>query len=130
MSIARIFTPPRVRHIFAGGKVVVVNNKAEWDSLLSEAQNAGQAVIVDFFATWCGPCRLISPYFQQLSTQFEGIVFVKLDVDQVEEVAQQLGISAMPTFIVLKDGQKVDELIGASQDKLKALVAKYGKATA
>lgn len=114
----------------AGGKVIVVNNKAEWDSILSDAKNSNQAVIVDFFATWCGPCRLISPYFQQLSTQFEEIVFVKLDVDQVEEVAQQLGITAMPTFIVLKDGQKVDELIGASQDKLKALVAKYGKPVA
>ncbi|KAL6779726.1 TRXH1 [Auxenochlorella protothecoides x Auxenochlorella symbiontica] len=111
----------------AGGKVVVVNSKAEWDQVLNEAKNSGKAVIVDFFATWCGPCRLISPYFQELSSNYDDVVFVKLDVDQVEEVAQALGITAMPTFQVFQSGEKVDELIGASKDKLKSLVEKYSK---
>lgn len=82
-------------------------------------------VIVDFYATWCGPCRLISPYFAELSKSYPSVVFVKIDVDKLEEVAQSLGITAMPTFQVFKAGAKVDELIGASKDKLKALVEKH-----
>jgi thioredoxin 1 len=82
-------------------------------------------VIVDFSATWCGPCRMIGPEFAKLSEEFTSVVFLKVDVDQVESVASKCGISAMPTFQVFKDGQKVDELVGASKDKLKELIAKW-----
>lgn len=107
----------------AGGKVIVVHTKAAWDQLM--AANDGKAVVVDFSATWCGPCRMIGPYFEELSTQFDSVVFVKVDVDEVEAVAAAAGISAMPTFQVYKDGAKVDELVGAAKDRLKALVQKY-----
>ncbi|KAI7838707.1 hypothetical protein COHA_007504 [Chlorella ohadii] len=107
----------------AGGKVIVVHSKAEWDEQL--AANAGKTVVVDFTATWCGPCRMIGPYFEELSTQYEGVVFLKVDVDEVEQVAAACGISAMPTFQVWKNQQKVDELVGAAKDRLKALVEKH-----
>eukprot|EP00887_Chlorella_sp_A99_P001602 scaffold8.g1602.t1 len=106
-----------------GGKVIAVHNKAEWDAQL--AANAGKAVVVDFTAAWCGPCRMIGPYFEELSGQYESLVFLKVDVDEVEAVAAAAGISAMPTFQVYKDGKKMEELVGASKDRLKALVEKY-----
>lgn len=68
----------------AGGRVIVIKSKQEWEAKQSEATNAGQAIVVDFSATWCGPCRMISPYFDELSTAFEGIIFLKVDVDEVE----------------------------------------------
>jgi thioredoxin-like negative regulator of GroEL len=68
---------------------------------------------------------MIGPEFVKLSNEYTSVVFLKVDVDQVESVAASCGISAMPTFQVFKDGQKVDELVGASKDKLKELVEKH-----
>eukprot|EP00879_Flechtneria_rotunda_P000275 GHRR01000361.1.p1 GENE.GHRR01000361.1~~GHRR01000361.1.p1 ORF type:complete len:113 (+),score=34.17 GHRR01000361.1:189-527(+) len=110
-----------------GGKVIEVHNKAEWDKQLTDAQAAGKAVVVDFSAVWCGPCQMIGPYFGQLSEQYDSLVFLKVDVDANAEVAGGAGISAMPTFQVYKDGKKVDEMVGASKEKLKALIDKYAR---
>jgi thioredoxin 1 len=68
---------------------------------------------------------MISPEFAKLSDEFTSVIFLKVDVDQVESVAAACGISAMPTFQVFKDGKKVDELVGASKDKLRDLVKKH-----
>eukprot|EP00889_Picochlorum_renovo_P007870 jgi/Picre1/34900/NNA_002366.t1 len=68
--------------------------------------------------------RIIAPEFDRLSEEYPNVVFLKVDVDEVEAVAAACGISAMPTFQVWKNGAKVDELVGASKDKLKELVAK------
>ncbi|KAK9805444.1 hypothetical protein WJX73_007940 [Symbiochloris irregularis] len=105
------------------GKVREVESTADWESSLKEKK----MIVVDFSAVWCGPCRMISPYFVQLSEEaaFKDIIFLKIDVDEVGEVAEKAGISAMPTFQVWKDGQKVDELVGASKEKLKELIQKH-----
>ena len=60
----------------AGGKVIVVHSKADWESQM--AANEGKAIVVDFTATWCGPCRMIGPYFEELSSQFDSVVFLKV----------------------------------------------------
>jgi len=99
--------------------------KADWDSILKSAANDGKPVVVDFSATWCGPCRLMSPYFDEQSKVFTDVVFVKVDVDDNEEVAAEAGISAMPTFQVYKDGQKAEELVGASKEKLLQLIERF-----
>ncbi|CAI5459162.1 unnamed protein product [Closterium sp. Yama58-4] len=105
--------------------VVVVSSENEWRTLLSDAKDKGKVVIVDFTATWCGPCRMIGPIFAQYATEYTSIIFAKVDVDQLQSVAAECNISAMPTFHVFKDGKKVDELVGASQDKLLLLIQKY-----
>lgn len=100
--------------------VTVISSKAQFDELIK----GEKPVAIDFWATWCGPCRFISPEFEKLSEQYDGIEFYKLDVDDVEDVAQEVGIRAMPTFMVFKNGERVDELIGAEPKKLGAMIAK------
>jgi thioredoxin 1 len=65
-------------------------------------------VLVDFFATWCGPCKAISPQIEKLSLAHENVKFYQVDVDKASEVAAENGISAMPTFLFFKDGKKID----------------------
>lgn len=84
-------------------------------------------VILDFYADWCGPCHQIAPFYEQLSKQHsaEGaITFGKVNVDQQRDVAQRYQISAMPTFVVIKDRNVVETIRGANPPALKNAVAK------
>ena len=99
------------------------------DSLaaLKEELNAAgdKLVVVDFFATWCPPCKMIAPKLEEMSQSMANVVFLKVDVDQNDEASQHYGIEAMPTFLYFKSGKKVDTLTGANESKLKALVDKH-----
>ena len=81
-------------------------------------------VLVDFHATWCGPCKAIAPYVVQ-QCQAHGVHLVKVDVDQASEISQKYGISAMPTFKVLKaDGTVALEKVGGGQGNVNACIQK------
>lgn len=83
-------------------------------SFQSEVLNSSQPVLVDCFAEWYGPCRMIAPMLDQLAAEFEGRAkVVKIDVDQSPALAQTLRIDAMPTLILFDDGKEVDRTVGA-----------------
>jgi thioredoxin 1 len=74
---------------------------------------AGQPVVVDFYADWCGPCRMMAPVLEQLADEYAGKVTVgKLDVDVNQEIAIRFGVMAMPTLGMFRDGKMVDRLVG------------------
>ena len=81
-------------------------------------------VLVDFWATWCGPCKMISPIYDELSAEYDGkAVLIKVDVDEAADIAQDCGISAMPTFQFYKNSERVSEFAGADPNRLKATIA-------
>ncbi|XP_043916977.1 thioredoxin-like isoform X2 [Protopterus annectens] len=80
------------------------------------------AVVVDFTASWCGPCRNIAPCFEELSQQYPNIKFVKVDVDEASDVAADCGVTAMPTFHFYKNGKKVKDFCGANKEMLQKAV--------
>ncbi|XP_030018073.1 thioredoxin b isoform X2 [Sphaeramia orbicularis] len=78
------------------------------DDFKGALQGAGdKLVVVDFTATWCGPCKTIAPFFEELSNTHANVVFLKVDVDEAADVSQECGISCMPTFHFYKKGEKV-----------------------
>lgn len=93
-----------------------VNTKDEFDQELKNAGN--KVVVVDFFATWCGPCKMISPKLEKMSEEMADVVFLKVDVDDNSEVAEEQEISAMPTFILFRNCKRVDQFVGANEVKL------------
>jgi len=100
-----------------------ISNAAEFKSQVLGA-GAGKLVMVDFYATWCGPCKMIAPKVEAMSEEFPDVAFFKVDVDQVSEVSEEQGVSAMPTFFFFKDGKKVGEVVGASEDKIRDAIVK------
>ena len=84
------------------------------DSFASEVLNSELPVLVDFWAEWCGPCKMVSPIVEELSNEYNGIVKVaKLDVDSNPQTATNYGIRGIPTLLMFKDGSAVDQIVGA-----------------
>jgi thioredoxin 1 len=94
----------------------------EADVLKSE-----QLVLVDFWAAWCGPCRMIAPVIEELAAEYQGrVVIGKLNVDEHSEVAAKYGVMSIPTLLLFKNGEEVDKTIGfkSKQDLVKMINAK------
>ncbi|ESA44307.1 thioredoxin, variant [Neurospora crassa OR74A] len=105
---------------------VKVGSSTQWRQILSSSA----IVVADFYADWCGPCKMIAPVFESLSAKYSKpnkITFCKIDVDSQQEVAQQYGVRAMPTFLILHNGSVIETIQGANPPALTAAVDKAVK---
>ncbi|MFN7962812.1 MAG: thioredoxin [Thermoanaerobaculia bacterium] len=94
----------------ASDKIVTISN----DNFQSEVLGSSTPVLVDFWAEWCGPCRMVAPTLDQLADEMSGKVRIaKLNVDLNQDIAFQYQVSSIPTFILFKDGQVADRMMGA-----------------
>jgi len=97
-------------------------------SFAKDVLESGKPAMVDFWATWCGPCRMVGPTVEELAKEFEGqAVVAKVDVDSNQQIAAEYGIRNIPTILFFKDGQVVDKVVGVVpkaqlEQKLKALM--------
>mgnify|MGYP002138200463 FL=1 len=85
------------------------------DANFEELVNSGKPMVLDFWAEWCGPCRMVGPIVDELATEYEGKVIIgKIDVDNNDDVVSQFGIRNIPTILFFKDGVVVDKQVGAA----------------
>mmetsp|Transcript_8027 Transcript_8027/g.17040 ORF Transcript_8027/g.17040 Transcript_8027/m.17040 type:complete len:166 (+) Transcript_8027:70-567(+) len=109
-----------------GGEVHESSTLSDLESKIQNAALTDQLTIIDFTATWCGPCKMIAPVFKELSDDYGSRAqFIKVDVDDNAEAAQKYGVSAMPTFLFVKGGEVVDRLMGANAVRLKELIEEW-----
>src|SRR5215213_5364853 len=106
----------------AGADVLTIGD----ENFGKEVLESDQPVLVDFWATWCAPCRAIAPAVEELATQYKGKVKVaKMDIDNNQDTPQQYGIRSIPTLLVFKGGKVVEQIVGAvPKAKLEAAVTK------
>lgn len=97
------------------------------DNFDAQIQSSELPALVDFWATWCGPCRMIAPIVEELSDEMDGSLNVyKVDVDEAEEIAMRFGVMSIPTLILFKDGEEKERIVGyRSKEDLTAMIAKY-----
>ena len=101
--------------------VVEVQNK---DDFINEVVNSEQPVLVDFWAEWCGPCKVIAPVVEELANDYEGkIKFGKVNVDDHNMVASEYGVRSIPTLLIFKNGAVVNQIVGAvPKEKITAIL--------
>ena len=105
------------------GAVNSIKSHGQFKKVLND--NSDKAIVVDFTASWCGPCQRIKPLYEEMAKELKESIFLVVDVDENEETAAECSISAMPTFIVFKNGKEVDKIRGANETALKSMINKH-----
>ena len=101
--------------------------KIEDSNFEATVLNSKETILVDFWAAWCGPCRMIAPIIDEVAEEMAGVIKVgKLDVDENQQTSAQFGIMSIPTLIIFKGGEEVERIIGLKpKNELLALLKKY-----
>ncbi|CAL2032722.1 hypothetical protein CAEBREN_02489 [Caenorhabditis brenneri] len=103
--------------------ILELTDMREFEQLVR--QHPDKVIILDFFATWCGPCKAIAPLYKELATNNKGIIFCKVDVDEAEDLCSKYDVKMMPTFVFTKNGETVETLEGCVEEELRRKVHQH-----
>ncbi|XP_062106700.1 thioredoxin H2-like [Humulus lupulus] len=105
--------------------VTEFHSTKNWQLHFNAVKKSNKLIVIDFSASWCGPCKLFEPAFHDMSIKYTDADFVKIDVDELKEVAKGFEVKAMPTFVLVKNGKEVDRVVGAKKDELEKKVKEH-----
>lgn len=116
---------PEAAAALKDGQVMAIHSSSELETMLKAASKTSRLAILYFTATWCGPCRYISPVFTSLSGKYPKVVFLKVDIDGAQDVAVSWNVSSVPTFFFIKNGKEIDKVVGVDKSALETKIAQY-----
>lgn len=101
----------------------IIKSKTEFDTII----NSGKVCLIDLFATWCGPCRMLAPTIDKISAEAgDKFIVAKVDVDDLEEIAIMYNVNTIPTLLYIKDGQLLEKSVGLrGEDAILNTIEKY-----
>ncbi|XP_050225583.1 thioredoxin H2-like [Mercurialis annua] len=105
--------------------ITVIQSSNHWQLHFNNIRDSSMLMVVDFAASWCGPCKSIEPELIAMAQKYTDVSFAKIDVDELPSVSQEFGVHAMPTFVLLKGGKEVDRVVGAKKDELIEKIVKH-----
>ncbi|KAI9126358.1 hypothetical protein K1719_002779 [Acacia pycnantha] len=111
----------------AASRVIIFHSTAKWKAHFDASKSTSKLMVLDFTATWCGPCKMMDPIIKDFAAKYADVEFIKIDVDELMEVASEFKVQAMPTFILIKKGKVVDKTVGARKEELQRLIEKNRK---
>ncbi|XP_051174579.1 thioredoxin-2-like [Leptopilina boulardi] len=103
--------------------VLSIKDSAHLEEQLTAAGD--KLVVIDFYATWCGPCKVIAPKIDEYSEEFPDVIFVKVDVDECDDIAVKYNVNSMPTFLFIKNNTMLETVVGANAGKIKTTIEKH-----
>ncbi|PHT34021.1 Thioredoxin H4 [Capsicum baccatum] len=106
-------------------QVIVFHSSTKWKLHFDSLKDTNKLVVIDFTATWCAPCKYMEPVLNDFAAKYTDVEFVKIDVDELADVAQEYGVQAMPTFVLIKKDKVVDKIVGADKDGLQKKIQKH-----
>ncbi|KAK7407325.1 hypothetical protein VNO78_09151 [Psophocarpus tetragonolobus] len=111
----------------SNSNILAFHSAANWNAHFKAVKETNKLMVLDFTATWCGPCKLMDPIIQEFAGQFTDVEFIKIDVEELAEVSQALEVHQLPTFILVKKGKVTDRVVGVKKEELKKSIEKHRK---
>lgn len=104
----------------------MASTKVTWDNFEREVIQSDKTVLIDFWATWCGPCQMLSPFIEEVAAEMPEIKVCKVNVDEEPELTSRFGVMNIPMLVVMKDGKLVNQSVGfQGKDQIKNLVTDF-----
>ncbi|KAH1038544.1 hypothetical protein J1N35_040287 [Gossypium stocksii] len=124
-SLFSSYSTPEKSSSSSDSGVLTFHSSPRWQLHFNSVKETPQLMVIDFSASWCGPCKFMEPVLNGMANKFTEVLFVKLDVDELPDVAQEFGVQGMPTFVLLKKGKEVDRVVGAQKNDLEKKIEKH-----
>ncbi|KAK3038583.1 hypothetical protein RJ639_027246 [Escallonia herrerae] len=106
-------------------QVIAFHSSSVWKTHFEASKESSKLLVIDFTATWCGPCRYMEPALNLFADTYTDVEFIKIDVDELPDVTREFRVEAMPTFLLIKRGKEVDRVVGAKKDELQKKIEKH-----
>ncbi|CAJ1931667.1 unnamed protein product [Sphenostylis stenocarpa] len=111
----------------SNSNILTFHTTDAWNAHFKAAKETNKLMVLDFTANWCQPCKLMDPVLQEFAAKYTDAEFIKIDVEELNEVSQALQVYQLPTFILVKKGKVADRVVGVKKEELKSLIEKHRK---